>query len=100
MARNLVTGGMGLFGSYLARELLADGEEVILFQRRSKLPPSAADLEGKVEIHSGDITNWVQVLEVLKKYEEGLKDIEGFSHLHIFYWLHKAKTYTILYSSQ
>lgn len=69
MARNLVTGGMGLFGSYLARELLADGEEVILFQRRSKLPPSAADLEGKVEIHSGDITNWVQVLEVLKKYD-------------------------------
>jgi len=34
-------------------------------------------------------------IEVLKKYEEGLKDIEGFSHLHIFYWLHKAKTYTI-----
>ena len=69
MARNLVTGGFGLFGSYVARGLLADGEEVILFQRRSKLPPSAADLEGKVKIHSGDITNWVQVLEVLKKYD-------------------------------
>ena len=68
MARNLVTGGFGLFGTYLARELLAAGEEVVLFQRRSLLPPSAADLEGKVKIHSGDIGNWVQVLEVLKKY--------------------------------
>ncbi len=69
MARNLVTGGFGLFGTYLARELLAGGEEVVLFQRRSKLPPSAADLEGKVEIRSGDIGNWVQILEVLKKYD-------------------------------
>ena len=69
MARNLVTGGLGFFGTYLARELLADGEEVILFQRRSKLPPSAADLEGKVEIYSGDIGEWAQVLEVLKKYD-------------------------------
>lgn len=68
MARNLVTGGFGLFGTCLARELLANGEEVILFQRRSRLPPGAADLEGKVEIRSGDVTNWVQVLEVLKKY--------------------------------
>jgi len=69
MARNLVTGGFGLFGTYLARELLAAGGEVVLFQRRSRLPSSAADLESKVEIHSGDIGNWVQVLEVLKKYD-------------------------------
>ena len=68
MAKNLITGGFGLFGTYLARELLSDGEEVILFQRRSNLPPSAADLQGSVEIHSGDIGNWVQVFEVMKKY--------------------------------
>jgi nucleoside-diphosphate-sugar epimerase len=67
MAKNLITGGFGLFGTYLARELLENGEEVVLFQRRSTLPPSAADLEGKVEIRSGDISNWVQILEVLKK---------------------------------
>lgn len=69
MAKSLVTGGFGLFGTYLARELLAEGEEVVLFQRRSKLPPSAADLEGKVEVRSGDIGNWVQILEALKKYD-------------------------------
>ena len=59
MATNLITGGMGFVGAYLARELLAEGEEVVLFQRRSKLPSSLADLEGKVKIISGDISNWV-----------------------------------------
>jgi len=68
MARNLVTGGMGLFGVYLARQLLADGEEVALFQRRSQLPHSAIDLEGNVEIFSGDVGNWVHVLEAVNKY--------------------------------
>jgi nucleoside-diphosphate-sugar epimerase len=65
----LGTGGVGLVGSNLDRELRAAGENVVLFQRRSKLPPSADDLEGKEEIHSGDIGNWVQVLEVLTKYD-------------------------------
>lgn len=66
MARNLVTGGMGFFGVYLARKLLADGEEVVLFQRRRELPRSAADLEGKVKIVSGDIGNWVHVVDAVK----------------------------------
>jgi nucleoside-diphosphate-sugar epimerase len=68
MTRNLITGGMGFLGVYVARQLLADGEEVVLFQRRSTLPPSAADLEGKVEICSGDIGNWVHVVEAIKKH--------------------------------
>jgi len=29
------------------------------------------------------------------EYEEGLKDIEGFSHLHIFYYLHKSIGYSL-----
>lgn len=68
MARNLVTGGMGFFGIYLARELLANGEEVVLFQRRDQLPASAADLTGKVTVHSGDVGNWVHVLEALREH--------------------------------
>jgi len=66
MTRNLITGGMGFVGAYLARQLLAEGEEVILFQRRSKLQPSLADLEGKVKIVSGDISNWVHVVDAVK----------------------------------
>jgi nucleoside-diphosphate-sugar epimerase len=68
MGKNLVTGGMGFFGIYLARELLANGEEVVLFQRRDRLPSNAADLEGKVTVHSGDVGNWVNVLEALSKH--------------------------------
>jgi len=59
---------MGFLGVYLARKLLDDGEEVVLFQRRKKLPQSVADLEGKVEIFSGDIGNWVHVVEAIKKH--------------------------------
>jgi len=66
MATNLITGGMGFVGAYLARELLAEGEEVVVFQRRSKLQPSLADLEGKVKIVSGDISNWVHVVDAVK----------------------------------
>ena len=39
--------------------------------------------------------NEVCNIEILKKYEEGLKDIEGFSHLHVLYWLHKADGFTL-----
>ena len=30
------------------------------------------------------------IVEVFPQYEEGLDDIEGFSHLHLIYWLHRA----------
>jgi len=66
MTRNLVTGGTGFLGSYVARQLLADGEEVVLFQRRGVLPPNAADLEGKVKIVSGEISNWVHVVDAVE----------------------------------
>ena len=34
-------------------------------------------------------------IEVYKKYEKGLKDIDGFSHLIILYLFHKSKTYSL-----
>jgi UDP-glucose 4-epimerase len=68
MSRNLITGGTGLVGVYLARQLLADGEEVVLFQRRAALPRSAADLAGRVEIAGGDIGEWVHVLEAVRRH--------------------------------
>jgi len=34
-------------------------------------------------------------IEIFKEYEQGLKDLEGFSHLHIFYWLHESKSFTL-----
>lgn len=69
MSRNLITGGTGLVGVYLARQLLADGEEVVLFARRAELPRGAADLAGHVELAGGDVGEWVHVLETVRRYK-------------------------------
>ena len=51
------------------------------YKTRAEAPPQGRDEISEIEIH--------------KEYESGLKDIEGFSHLHIFYWLHMSKGYTL-----
>jgi formylmethanofuran dehydrogenase subunit E len=35
-------------------------------------------------------------IEVSEQYAEGLKDIDGFSHLIILYWLHQSKHFDLL----
>jgi len=35
-------------------------------------------------------------IEVSEQYAEGLKDIDGFSHLILLYWFHQGKGYTLL----
>jgi tRNA-Thr(GGU) m(6)t(6)A37 methyltransferase TsaA len=35
-------------------------------------------------------------IEVFKEFEEGLKDIEGFSHIIVIYWFHKSPAYHLL----
>ncbi len=35
-------------------------------------------------------------IEILREYGEGLKDIEGFSHLILLYWLHSAEGHSLL----
>jgi len=68
MSRNLITGGTGLFGTYLARQILADGEEVVLFQPPAELPRGAADLAPRLEVVSGDVGEWVHTLEAVSRY--------------------------------
>jgi formylmethanofuran dehydrogenase subunit E len=36
------------------------------------------------------------VIEVFEPYCKALKDIEGFSHIHLLYWLHKARCYSLI----
>lgn len=64
MAKNLITGGLGLIGTCLARRLLQDGEEVVLFdmQTTSKL---IDDMRGRVKIVQGDVANWAQVADAV-----------------------------------
>ena len=34
-------------------------------------------------------------VEVFPEFEEGLKDLEGFSHIILIYWFHKSKGYSL-----
>src|SRR4030043_273763 len=52
------------------------------FKDRKRCPP-----QGREEIC------WIELSE---QYAEGLKDVDGFSHLILFYWLHGSKNYSLL----
>ena len=38
----------------------------------------------------------IAVIEVYREYSEGLKDLEHFSHINVFYWLHLSKGWDLL----
>jgi len=38
----------------------------------------------------------ISQIEVFKEFEEGLRDIEGFSHIMVVYWFHKSQGYHLL----
>lgn len=38
----------------------------------------------------------VSQLEIFKEFEEGLQDIEGFSHIIVIYWFHRSQGYNLL----
>jgi len=38
----------------------------------------------------------ISEIEISKDFEDGLKDIECFSYLHIIYWLHKSEDFSLL----
>ena len=38
----------------------------------------------------------ISQIEVFQEFEEGLKDIEGFSHIIVIYWFHKSQEYHLL----
>ena len=68
----LITGGTGFIGSHLARELVAKGHKVILFDYRPN-KDRISDFSDKVEIVKGDITAVSDVVDTLKEYD--IKDI-------------------------
>ena len=49
--------------------------------------PSEAPRQGTTE-HA--------TVELFPEYAEGLQDLEGFSHAHLFYWLHLSNGYSLM----
>lgn len=46
--------------------------------------------------HQGCGREEISEIELFKEFEEGLKDIEGFSHIILIYWFHKSQGYHLL----
>lgn len=44
----------------------------------------------------GYMSEEISEIELLPQFQDGLKDIEGFSHLVVIYWFHKAEGYHLL----
>ena len=51
------------------------------YKTRADAPRQGGDKISEIEIH--------------REYEDGLKDIEGFSHIHIIYWLHDSSGFSL-----
>ena len=46
--------------------------------------------------YQGHKSEAISQIEVFKEFEEGLQDIEGFSHIIVIYWFHKSQGYHLL----
>jgi len=40
--------------------------------------------------------NTISKIEIYEEFKDGLKDLEEFTHAHIYYWLHKSKGYNLI----
>jgi len=61
----LITGGMGFIGVGLAHELVAKGQDVVLFDIITR-PERVADIKDNVKIVQGDLKVWPEVMNVVK----------------------------------
>ena len=62
----LITGGTGGIGVGLAHELVAKGEDVVLFDIAPQTE-RLADIKEKVKIVPGDLKVWPEVLNIVKE---------------------------------
>lgn len=65
MSRNLITGGFGFVGSYLARHLVGEGQDVVIFDKATG-SDLVDHMKGNVKAVHGDLINLAQMFETVK----------------------------------
>ena len=65
MSRNLITGGLGYVGSNLARRLVENGEEVVIFDVSSS-SRSIESIKDDVQVIQGELGNLAEVLNAVQ----------------------------------
>ena len=71
----LITGGAGFIGAYLAKRLVDEGEEVVLFD----ISPESRliqPIRHQVNIFKGDLSSWNDIFQAIQTY-----NISGIYHL-------------------
>jgi UDP-glucose 4-epimerase len=66
MAKVLVTGGTGQVGAHVCKELLQSGHEVAVYDSKPN-PENISDIASKVDIVTGDVTDFDELVGVMKK---------------------------------
>ena len=66
----LITGGTGFIGSHLARKLVREGQEVVLFDLYPN-PHGIADIKDQVRVVEGDVADYSEVADMIDQYKIG-----------------------------
>ncbi len=72
-----ITGGYGHIGSYAAKYLAEQGEEIIVLDTQPVMPDCLADVRGQITFIKGDVMNFPHLADVFRQHG---KYIDGIIH--------------------
>ncbi|MDJ0721111.1 MAG: NAD(P)-dependent oxidoreductase [Desulfobacterales bacterium] len=64
----LITGGHGHIGSYAARYLVGEGEEVILLDTNPEVPDCLRDIEAQLTFIRGSVMDFAHLTDIFRRY--------------------------------
>ena len=71
----LITGGHGHIGSYAARYLVGEGEDVILLDTNPAVPDCLRDIQRKLTFVPGSVMDYPHLADVFKRYRDRIDGI-------------------------